>query len=175
MPKPWRLIFVSLVVLACAGGGHVVSSSATGRPAVRAAEVVARVAVRVLGVATYCRARLGLQGAGEDRLVPCRPGQGERLADEPRRLVEISFIARRDTDRLSWYSWNFQAPQRCPRASQGGPTWQPVRSGTRLIFDVLIPPACLGTARATAFYFTESSHADAEHGTLVGRQTVRLD
>jgi hypothetical protein len=89
--------------------------------------------------------------------------------------VELSFIARRGTDRQSWYSWTFQAPQQCSQASQGGPTWAPVRSGTRLIFDVLIPPTCLGTVRAAAFYFTESSHADAEHGTLVGRQTVHLE
>ncbi len=44
----------------------------------------------------------------------------------------------------------------------------PVDSGQRVVFDVLIPPACHGIAPVLVFYVTDSS-TDSERFTLVGR------
>lgn len=50
-----------------------------------------------------------------------------------------------------------------PLASEGGRT---------VDFDVLLPPACRGTAHAEAFYWTQALTADMERGTRVGQRIV---
>jgi hypothetical protein len=133
---------------------------------VSAAQVVAPLFARMLAVARYCN-------TPSDRLVPCRSGQPGVVA-QPQRLLELGFTARRAVGPHSWYSWNLEAPHRCPQASAGGPTRAPVRVGSRLVFDVLIPPDCRGTVHVEALYVTHALTADQERLTLVGRRTLRL-
>ena len=137
-----------------------------GPAVVRAAQVAAPLTMRALAVARYCT-------APSDRLAPCRPGQRGVVA-QPKRLLELGFTARLAAGSHSWYAWNVEAPHQCSQASGGGPTMGPVAAGTRLVFDVLLPPSCRGVVRAAAFYITQSPTADVERETLIGRRTIAV-
>lgn len=90
-----------------------------------------------------------------------------------KRLVELSFTARRAAGLHSWYAWYLAASPECGSGA-GGPSRIPVRAGARVTFDDVLPASCHGTISATVSYFTEAPNADIERSALVGRATLRL-
>lgn len=145
---------------------HSFTSRSSGPAVVPVSEVASPLRLRVFRVARYCAASFGT------RLLVCRPGQ-RPVIPQLRRLLQLSVIARRAAGRRSWYAWNLEM-RACRAASAGGHTVGGVRAGTRLRFDVLVPPRCRGRVLASVSYFTEASTRDAENAAEVGRRTFYL-
>jgi hypothetical protein len=127
-------------------------------------------------VARYCNAA----ATGYPQLVPCRPGlkplahPGRKpFSARPERLVQLTFTARRATGVNSWYAFDLTAPRACPAATNGGPTYFPVRAGARLRFETLLPRDCRGTIRATVTYVSQTPNTEIDRSALVGRRTLR--
>lgn len=140
------------------------TTNGVGPAPVSAGEVAAPLALRALPAGLYC-------DAPEMRLVLCSAGQ-RPVISQPMRLLELSFIARRATGLHSWYAWNLAAPDACRHASTGGTTHGTVQTGTRLVFDDLIPPDCRGTATVLTTFVTQAPTTDKERSALVGRRTL---
>jgi hypothetical protein len=134
-------------------------------PCSHASEVVTPLRLRALPVAMYCSE----PGIG---VATCRWGQ-RPVIGRPERLVELSLTARRATGPNRWYAWNLDAPAACTLSGGGGPTLGPVRVGSRLVFDDLLPPKCRGTVRALAVYVVQLPGTDVERATMVGRTNAR--
>lgn len=124
------------------------------------ARVAASLTLRARPIARYC-------GAGGMSLGPCH-GHQQPVTPEPQRLLQVAFIAARSTARARWYAWDLTSPRGCSEPGASGHSLGPVQTGERVVFDVLIPPGCDGTARVFVLYVTDSL-ADSERSTLVGR------
>lgn len=154
-----------------ATGGHEPGpgrASTRNLPArVQASEVAAPLKLRALPVAGYCGA------VASQRVTRCRSGQ-RPITGRPQRLIQLSVIIRRSTGVHSSYAWEVTAPKACSRANTSGPSYQPVKAGSLLVFDALFPPNCHGLATAAVSYVTHAPNADVERLTLVGRATLRV-
>jgi hypothetical protein len=128
--------------------------------------VAAPVRISLGPVTHYCDGKSGT-------LVACRGGQRPVVA-RVQRLVTITVPARRATGSHSWYAWSFTAPSGCSQASDGGPTRAPVRAGSRLVFQALLPVDCRGIASASVVYVTQAARADRERFDAVGRGSVTV-
>jgi hypothetical protein len=122
--------------------------------------VAASLTLRARPIARYC-------DAGGMSLAPCH-GHQRPVTAEPQRLLQVAFTAARPTARQRWYAWNLTSPRGCSEPGASGHSLGPVQTGKRVVFDVLIPPGCHGTAHVFVLYVTDSL-ADCERFALVGR------